>query len=118
MGAYFVLDKRENNTKAVSFLMSDIMYAVYMPSLFERIEKDDKYYFKKKHIANFLKFTKILIDDEKILDLFLKNIACSYYSKNDIEDIKMCLNKVRNCFEDTLIDMVIEKKKKVVGYWE
>ena len=32
MGAYFVLDKKENNSKAVSFLINDIMHAVYLPS--------------------------------------------------------------------------------------
>lgn len=118
MGAYFVLDKKENNSKAVSFLINDIIHAVYLPSLFEKVKKDDKYYFKKKHIANFLRFTKVLIDDDKTFDLFLKNVACSYYKNNDIDDIKSCLNKVRILFEDVLIDMVIEKKKKAVGYWE
>lgn len=111
MGSYLVFNKKENNTKSISYPMATIIRDV-LPNT----EKEYGWTLKKKQVAKLVSFTLELLDDEEILQVYINEHKENY--EFNCEDFRETLKKIHKDFVETLVEMVFQKQKYISVEWE
>lgn len=114
MGSYLVFDRKENNTKSISYLMATIIQDV----LSNVSEKEYGWWLKKKHVASLISFTVDLVDQDELLQSYIDSHEDVYGLKDEFEEIKNRIWWIYKCFVETLVSMILNKEKYIMVKWQ
>lgn len=116
MGSYLEFADKENNSKSISYPMSTIIREV-LPGK----ENPNKYIhgwiLKRKHVAALAMFTTNLLADDDVLETYIMSHKEEYGFNNDFGTIKERIREIHNIFTTTLIEMVLDKRKRIEAIW-
>ncbi len=111
MGSYLVFNKKENNTKSISYPMATIMRDV-LP----HTEKEYGWTLKKKQVAELVSFTlNLLIDDEDLQEYVKLHREDYGFTKRNFKET---MEIIHRDFTETLVEMVVYKMKRIDVRWE
>lgn len=114
MGSYLMFDRRENNTKSISYLMAAIIRDV----LSNVSEKEYGWRLKKKHVACLISFTIELTDQDELLQSYIDSHENVYGLKDEFIEVKNRMWWIHKCFVETLVSMILNKEKYIMAKWE
>lgn len=112
MGSYLVFNKKENNTKSISYPMATIIRDVLPKDL----EKEYGWSLKKKHVAMLVSFTLDLLKDDDNLQEYVNLHTEDYgFGHNDFQET---IKRIHQDFTETLVEMIFNKMKYIDVKWE
>lgn len=116
MGSYLEFDDKENNSKSISYPIATIIREV-LPDKENPNEYTHGWILKRKHVAALAMFTTNLLADDDVLRTYIARHKDEYGFKDDFETVKKRIQEIHNIFTTTLIEMVLEKHKRIEAIW-
>jgi len=117
MGNYLKIGtKNINSTKYAS------LAGGFIRDILPNVKENERgWKLKKKHVAELVFYTKLLLEDDELLKKYIDENDeddCNVeFGDESFDEIKETIEYIHNCFVDVLVDMILYKNKCVKVKW-